>query len=307
MFERRSAPTVLEDQFGLKSSGTIHRNLSRVELIEEAVRRGEGQLAATGAFVARTGQHTGRSAKDKFIVKDTRSDKRVWWENSGAIAPEQFKALNEDVRAHANGKELFVQDLFGGTDPDYRIRVRVYTELAWHSLFIQTLLIEPTPQKREDFAPDLTIVDLPSFCATPDRHGCMGETIIGCDFTNGLVLIGGTSYAGEMKKSVFSYLNYVLPEKGVMPMHCSANAAHGGGNTAVFFGLSGTGKTTLSADASRTLIGDDEHGWSEHVVRSLRDADNAVIAVEEASDADLEALAQIAFRDREHARRGEDG
>jgi phosphoenolpyruvate carboxykinase (ATP) len=162
--------------------------------------------------------------------------------------------------AHAQGKELFAQDLFGGADTASRVKTRVFTELAWHSLFIRNLLIRPDRADLASFVPDLTIVDLPSFKADPARHGCRSETVIACDFTRRIVLIGGTSYAGEMKKSVFTYLNFTLPAKGVMPMHCSANAGPHG-DVAVFFGLSGTGKTTLSADPNRTLIGDDEHGW----------------------------------------------
>ncbi len=164
---------------------------------------------------------------------------------------------------HAAGKELFVQDLIGGADVDYSLPTRVVTEFAWHSLFIRNLLIRPELSALAAFVPKLTIIDLPSFKADPERYGCRTETVIACDFTNGLVLIGGTSYAGEMKKSVFTVLNYLLPAKGVMPMHCSANAGPDG-DAAVFFGLSGTGKTTLSADPSRTLIGDDEHGWGEN-------------------------------------------
>jgi hypothetical protein len=195
------------------------------------------------------------------VVRDQDTEGAVWWDNNGAITPGNFDALLQDFLAHAEGKELFAQDLHGGADPAYRVRARVFTEFAWHSLFIRNLLIRPEPGELKHYAPDLTIIDLPSFKADPARHGGRSETIIACDFTRKIVLIGGTSYAGEMKKSVFTYLNYALPPQNVMPMHCSANVGSRG-DVAVFFGLSGTGKTTLSADPNRTLLGDDEHGWS---------------------------------------------
>jgi phosphoenolpyruvate carboxykinase (ATP) len=179
------------------------------------------------------------------------------------MSPEHFALLHKDMLAHAAGLSLFVQDLIGGADVDYALPSRIITEFAWHSLFIRNLLIRPDRSTLERFVPGLTIIDLPSFRADPERHGCRTETVIACDLANGLVLIGGTSYAGEMKKSVFTVLNYLLPEKRVMPMHCSANVG-ADSDAAVFFGLSGTGKTTLSADPNRTLIGDDEHGWGEH-------------------------------------------
>ena len=180
--------------------------------------------------------------------------------------PAHFAALKEDFLAALGGKDkLYVADLFGGSQPEHRVNVRVINELAWHNLFIRTLLVRPTNDELAGFEPEYTIIDLPSFRADPARHGCRSETVIAVNFTEKLILIGGTAYAGEMKKSVFGILNYLLPVKGVMPMHCSANIG-ANGDTAVFFGLSGTGKTTLSADASRTLIGDDEHGWSDTAV-----------------------------------------
>ena len=240
----------------------VHRNPPAAELYELAVRRGEGLVASTGALAMRTGTHTGRSAADKFIVRDATTEGNVWWENNKALSPEHFDVLLEDFLAHAAKSELISQDLYAGADPEHRLRARIYTELAWHALFIQHLLIVPPTAELAGFAPQFTVINLPSFRADPARHGCRGETVIACDFTAKIVLIGGTSYAGETKKSVFSYLNYVLPGQGIMPMHCSASEAHDGGDTAIFFGLSGTGKTTLSADPSRRLIGDDEHGWS---------------------------------------------
>jgi phosphoenolpyruvate carboxykinase (ATP) len=247
---------------GLTTSGRTFYNLSEAELYEEAIRRREAQLTAHGALCARTGQHTGRSAKDKFVVRDAAVAGNIWWANNKPLEPQQFETLLADFVGHAADKDLFVQDLIGGADPEHRLTARVITEFAWHSLFIRNLLIRPERQALADFVPDMTIIDLPSFRADPARHGCRSETVIAIDFTRMIVLIGGTSYAGEMKKSVFTALNYLLPPKGVMPMHCSANVGPDG-DTAIFFGLSGTGKTTLSADPSRTLLGDDEHGWGE--------------------------------------------
>jgi phosphoenolpyruvate carboxykinase (ATP) len=249
------------DKFGFSGLKAVHWNLVEPALYEHALRNNEAELAYGGALVAETGVHTGRSPKDKFIVRDGLTDRTVWWDNNGAITPAQFQLLYDDFLAHAKGKELFAQDLYGGADPKFRIKTRVYTELAWHSLFIRTLLIRPAQGDLAHFAPDLTIVDLPSFKADPKRHGVRTETVIAIDFSRRIVLIGGSSYAGEMKKSVFTTLNYFLPAESVMPMHCSANVG-GKDNVALFFGLSGTGKTTLSADPNRTLIGDDEHGWS---------------------------------------------
>ena len=250
---------------GLKDISAVFYNLGPAELYEHSIRRGEAELTAHGALTARTGQHTGRSAKDKFIVRDADTDPHVWWDNNKAMSREAFDALHADFIEHARGKELFVQDLIGGADADYSLRARVITEYAWHSLFIRNLLIRPDAGALAAFVPEMTIIDLPSFRADPERHGCRSETVIAVDLTRMIVLIGGTSYAGEMKKSVFTALNYILPPKGVMPMHCSANQGPAG-DTAVFFGLSGTGKTTLSADPKRTLIGDDEHGWGAHGV-----------------------------------------
>ncbi len=253
------------EQQGFRNLQAVNWNLPAPELYERAVIRGEGHIARGGALVALTGQHTGRSASDKFIVCDSASDKQVWWDNNKAMTPAHFEALFHAMVAYAQGRELYVQDLFGGADPTHRLPVRVVTELAWHSLFIQHLLIEPTAGERDGFVPEFTIIDLPGFQADPAVHGSETGTVIAVNFTEKLVLIGGTSYAGEMKKSVFTILNYLLPPKRVMPMHCSANVGPSR-DAAIFFGLSGTGKTTLSADATRTLVGDDEHGWSENGV-----------------------------------------
>ncbi|MFG5117895.1 phosphoenolpyruvate carboxykinase [Methylobacterium sp. L1A1] len=252
------------EAIGLRDLAAVHWNLETPRLYEEALKRGEAQLARGGALVATTGSHTGRSPKDKYVVRDAATENEIWWDNNGSITREQFSVLLEDFRAHARGKELFAQDLFGGADPAHRVRARVYTEFAWHSLFIRNLLIRPERDALASYVPELTIIDLPSFQADPARHGCRSKTVIAIDFAQKIVLIGGSAYAGEMKKSVFTYLNYVLPGAGVMPMHCSANAAlDASGDSALFFGLSGTGKTTLSNDSSRQLIGDDEHGWGK--------------------------------------------
>ena len=249
------------DKFGLEGLEAVHWNVTAPRLYEHAIAAGEAKLAYGGALVADTGVHTGRSPKDKFIVKDAMTERTVWWDNNGSITPQQFHQLHRDFLAHAKGKELFAQDLYAGADPRHRLKTRVFTEYAWHSLFIRNLLIRPESSELRNFVPTLTILDLPSFKADPKRHGVRSETIIAIDFSRRMVLIGGTSYAGEMKKAVFTTLNYLLPSESVMPMHCSANAGPGG-DVALFFGLSGTGKTTLSADPSRTLLGDDEHGWA---------------------------------------------
>ena len=252
---------------GLHTNAALHWNLLTPSLVEEAIRRNEGVLAADGPLVVETGKHTGRSAKDKYIVKDAETADTVWWGKTNVpMDPAHFAALKEDFLAEiADRSDLFVADLFGGSQPEHRVNVRVINELAWHNLFIRTLLVRPTDAELANFAPEYTIIDLPSFRADPARHGCRSETVVAVNFSEKLILIGGTAYAGEMKKSVFGILNYLLPTRGVMPMHCSANIGSNG-DTAVFFGLSGTGKTTLSADASRTLIGDDEHGWSDTAV-----------------------------------------
>ncbi len=252
---------------GFETRAELFWNLETAPLVEQAVSRGEGKLAKDGPLVVTTGKHTGRSASDKFIVRDAETEDSVWWGKvNKAMAPDAFAALKADFLAALKDKDtLFVQDLYGGSQPEHRVRVRVINELAWHNLFIRTMLVRPEASDLPGFDPEYTIIDLPSFRADPARHGCRSETVIAVNFSEKLILIGGTAYAGEMKKSVFGLLNYLLPVDGIMPMHCSANIG-AKGDTAIFFGLSGTGKTTLSADASRTLIGDDEHGWSNTAV-----------------------------------------
>ncbi len=249
---------------GFPGAATIHYNQLEHALIESAIRRGEGELGRGGTLLVNTGKHTGRSPKDKHVVREPSVEDKIWWDNNAPMEPDAFERLRLDMLEHIKGGELFVQDLFAGADPDYRLNVRIIAELAWHGLFIRHLLRRPDEAELAGFVPDFTILNCPSFNADPERHGCRSETVIAISFERKMILIGGTSYAGENKKSVFSVLNALLPEKGVMPMHCSANHAPGDPHdTAIFFGLSGTGKTTLSADPSRVLIGDDEHGWSD--------------------------------------------
>ena len=253
----------LEDQ-GISGLGQVYYNYIEPALIEAALKRGEGKLGRGGSFLVTTGKHTGRSPNDKFVVRTPSVEDSIWWDNNTPMAPEAFDQLYADMKAHMQGGEYFVQDLYAGADEEHRLDVRVVTELAWHGLFIRHLLRRPAAEELATFAPEFTIVNCPSFKADPARHGCRTETVIALNFDAKLILIGGSAYAGENKKSVFTLLNYMLPEKGVMPMHCSANHAKDDpSDSAIFFGLSGTGKTTLSADPARVLIGDDEHGWSD--------------------------------------------
>ena len=243
----------------------IYPNLTPPSLIEHALRRSEGVLTMQGAFAAVTAPHTGRSAKDKFLVEEPGSSGRIWWEKNARLDPAAFDRLLEDVRGYLDSRELFVEDLFAGADPAYRLPVRFISPNAWHALFVRNMFIRAVPAELAQFRPGFTVLHAPDFQADPQRHGTRTGTFIVIHFGKKLVLIGGTRYAGEMKKSIFSALNYILPPQGVMPMHCSANVGPAG-DTAIFFGLSGTGKTTLSADPSRQLIGDDEHGWSDRGV-----------------------------------------
>ena len=280
------------ERHGFREPKVAYWNLSASTLYEMSLQRGEGRRAEGGPLVVLTGQHTGRSPNDKFIVKDEATAPHIWWDNNKAMAPEAFATLHADMMDYAKGKELFVQDLVGGADPAHRLPVRVVTELAWHSLFIRNLLIQPDSAMQANFDPAFIVVALPGFKADPARHGCKTSTVIAIDFSRKMVLIGGSTYAGEMKKSVFTILNYLLPPERVMPMHCSANVGEKG-DVAIFFGLSGTGKTTLSADSSRTLVGDDEHGWGKNgvfnfeggcyakVIRLSREAEPEIYATTE--------------------------
>ena len=254
----------LEDQ-GITGVGNVYYNLLEPALVEAALVRGEGTLGKGGSLLTQTGKHTGRSPKDKFIVRTPSVADSIWWENNNPMEPDAFDRLHADMLAHMKGRDYFVQDLYAGADAEHRLDVRIVNELAWHGLFIRHMLRRPDRDELLSFVPEFTIINCPSFKADPERHGCRSETVIALHYDKKLILIGNTAYAGENKKSVFGLLNYILPGKGVMPMHCSANHATGNPeDSAVFFGLSGTGKTTLSADPARTLIGDDEHGWSEN-------------------------------------------
>ncbi|QDC11058.1 phosphoenolpyruvate carboxykinase [Oceanicola sp. D3] len=253
----------LEDQ-GINGLGNVYYNLIEPAIVEEAVKRGEGELGKGGAFLCSTGKFTGRSPKDKHVVRSAATEGTIWWENNAPMSEAGFDALYADMLEHMKGRDYFVQDLFGGADPAQRLDVRMVTELAWHSLFIRHMLRRPSREELDTFEPEFTVINCPSFQADPAKHDCRSETVIALNLDKKLILIGGTEYAGENKKSVFTLLNYLLPERGIMPMHCSANHAEGNPvDAAVFFGLSGTGKTTLSADPNRVLIGDDEHGWSD--------------------------------------------
>jgi phosphoenolpyruvate carboxykinase (ATP) len=252
---------------GIETAAKVHWNLLTAPLVEFAVSRGEGELAKDGPLVVKTGKHTGRSAQDRFVVRNGTSEGAVWWGKSNRpMDADAFDRLHADFLDALKAKDtLFVADLYGGSQPEHRVNVRVINELAWHNLFIRTMLVRPETDELSAFVPEYTIIDLPTFKANPERHGCRSETVIAVNLEKKLILIGGTAYAGEMKKSVFGLLNFLLPPQGIMPMHCSANIGSKG-DTAIFFGLSGTGKTTLSADPNRTLIGDDEHGWSDTAV-----------------------------------------
>ena len=264
MTSGRVNPNFRLDDQGISGLGNVYYNYLEPALIQEALKRDEGTLGQGGAFLVTTGKFTGRSPKDKHVVTTASVADSIWWENNAAMSPEGFDALHADMLEHMKGRDYFVQDLIGGSDPTVSINVRMVTELAWHNLFIRHLLRRPERAELDSFIADFTVINCPSFQANPEKHNCRSETVIAMNFDKKLILIGGTEYAGENKKSVFTLLNYLLPEKGIMPMHCSANHAVGNPvDTAVFFGLSGTGKTTLSADPQRVLIGDDEHGWSD--------------------------------------------
>jgi phosphoenolpyruvate carboxykinase (ATP) len=254
---------------GIARSGTVHANLSAAALTELVLARNEGQLTDTGAIVAYTGKRIGRSPQDRFLVAEPGvKDSIGWGKVNKPMEPEKANRLHERVRSYLQGRDLFVFDGWACADPRNRLRVRVIADKAWHALFARCLLLRPSPAERQGFQPDITVLYAADLHADPRRDGTSSETFIVLNLERGLVLIGGTHYAGELKKSVFSYLNYLLPQRGVFPMHCSANIGLDG-RTALFFGLSGTGKTTLSADPERRLIGDDEHGWSDDGVFNI--------------------------------------
>ncbi len=251
---------------GLSNYRTAYWNLDPAALYEHSLRAGTAELAQGGALVVMTGEHTGRAPRDKFIVDEPSSSEHIWWgEVNARLSEDHFDGLYAKMQEHLASRDLFVQDLFAGADPAYRLAVRVVSESPWHSLFAHNMFLIPSTAERQDFAPQFSVLHAPSLEAEPARDGTNSGVFIVVNLARRLVLIGGTLYAGEIKKSVFSILNYLLPERNVLPMHCSANIGPAG-DTAIFFGLSGTGKTTLSADSTRTLIGDDEHGWSENGV-----------------------------------------
>src|SRR3982074_2464078 len=254
-------PNIGLETLGLKTLGNVHWNLSVPALYEEAIRRGEGSVADGGALAVRTGVHTGRSPNDKFFVEDAESKGRIdWGKTNKPISPERYRALYNRMLGYAQRRELFVRDCWAGADPAHRIGVRVVTETAWHNLFASNMFLRPRREELEGFQPDFTILNLPGFQAEPKLDGTASDCAFLVNFTDRIVAICGTWYAGEIKKSVFTILNYLLPDRNVLPMHASANVGPDG-DSAIFFGLSGTGKTTLSADPTRTLIRDDEHGW----------------------------------------------
>jgi phosphoenolpyruvate carboxykinase (ATP) len=248
--------------------GRVHPNLPAAALVEHAVRRGEGLLTDLGAFAALTGSRTGRSPKDKFTVRDGAAADRVDWTTNRPMDPAVFARLRDLLRAYLQNRELFTFDGFAGAHPDHRLRLRVVAERAWHALFARCLFLRPAPDQLPGFEPDWTVLHAADFQADPARDGTRSEAVVALNFSERLVLVGGTHYAGEIKKAIFTALNFLLPQRGVFPMHCSANLGPGG-DAALFFGLSGTGKTTLSADPGRRLIGDDEHGWGDDGVFNL--------------------------------------
>jgi len=257
-------PVASLERQGVRPAGDVHWNLIAPELVKHAMRRGEGELAEMGPFVAVTAPHTGRSPNDKFVVREPTTEADVdWGKVNHPMSPEHFDRLLADVQAYlGKPSELFIQDLYCGADPSLRLSVRYVSPNAWHSMFVRNMFIRPQPAELAGFDPNFSVLHAPEFEASPDKHGTRTSTFIVLNLAKRMVLIGGTRYAGELKKAMFTVMNYMLPKQNVLSMHCSANTGKGG-DTALFFGLSGTGKTTLSADPERSLIGDDEHGWSE--------------------------------------------
>jgi phosphoenolpyruvate carboxykinase (ATP) len=260
--------TTSKSPIDLNSAAQVYYNLSVEELVDHAVRYDDSKLAANRALVCTSGKYTGRTPKDKHVVREPGCEEHVWWENNNSMDPALFESIREKLCNYAEGKNLYVIDTFGGADPNYRIKARFIVERPYHALFIKQLLIRPSAEELASYEPDWTIVDMGKLKMDPAIDGTKGDAIIALNFAEKQVLIAGTEYAGEMKKSVFTIMNYLLPLQGVMSMHCSANIG-ANGDTALFFGLSGTGKTTLSADPNRRLIGDDEHGWTDEGVFNI--------------------------------------
>ena len=250
------------DQLGLGKVSNAFWNCSAPRLYEESIRRGETQLGEGGSLLALTGSHSGRSPNDRFVVEESETSGNIWWGDvNRPMSEENFEKLLSKMLHHYEGRDAFVQDCYAGADTKYRLPIRVVTENAWHNLFARNMFIQPADSELEDFAPQFTVIQASSVHADPETEGTTSETFIVVNLKRKMVIIGGSAYAGEIKKSIFSVMNYLMPARDVLPMHCSSNMA-ANGDTAIFFGLSGTGKTTLSADSSRTLIGDDEHGWA---------------------------------------------
>ena len=252
---------------GVVPGGPVYANLSAPALVTHALRRGEGRLAADGGLIVETGVHTGRSVQDKFTVDDPAISADVWWRmGNQKLPPASFEILKGRVQSYLQGRELFTQDLYAGADPAYRVKVRLVSSEAWQTLFARNMFIRPSEAELDGFEPDYVILHAPKFQADPAIDGVRSSTAIAVSLTQQMIVIAGSEYGGEIKKSIFGVMNWVLPAKGVLPMHCSANIGRKDGDVAVFFGLSGTGKTTLSSDPARPLIGDDEHGWSPNGV-----------------------------------------
>lgn len=253
------------ENHGFKRLATVYWNLSTPALYQQSIRNREAMIAHLGPLVVRTGNHTGRSPNDKFVVKEDVTGDDIWWGSvNRPFTEEDFENIYREMMAYFQNKEVYVQDCFAGADPDYRLPIRICTEYAWHSLFVRNMFIQATPEEQSQHVPEFTVIDAPKFLATPEIDNTLTSTFILVNFKRKLVLIGGTEYGGEIKKSIFSVMNYLLPKRGTLSMHCSANYGKDRSDSALFFGLSGTGKTTLSADPNRTLIGDDEHGWSDN-------------------------------------------
>ncbi|SFR18683.1 phosphoenolpyruvate carboxykinase [Poseidonocella sedimentorum] len=260
----RVNPQYTLEDMGIEGLGEVYYNLLEPAIIEQSLKRDEGRLGKGGTFLVETGKFTGRSPKDKFVVETPGVEGKIWWENNPPMSEAHFDTLYNDMLAHMKGRDYFVQDLTAGADPEHAINIRFINELSWHNLFIRHMMRRPSREALDTFMADFTVINCPKFKADPERHGCRTDTVIALNFDRKIILVGNTEYAGENKKGIFTVLNYMLPEKGIMPMHCSANHAKGNPvDAAVFFGLSGTGKTTLSADPNRILLGDDEHGWSD--------------------------------------------
>lgn len=290
----------LKCDYGIRNQGLtnirkVYWNLPTEALYEEAIFRQEGKITKYGALAVDTGKHTARAANDKVIVRESSSEGHIWWgEYNHPYSQEKFNELFNRVQGFLQGRDVFVQDCFAGANPDYRLSVRVITEYAWHSLFARNMFIKPeTNEEYRRHIPDFTVISVPSFTAFPQIDTTSSNTVIAIDFSQKMCIIGNSGYAGEIKKSVFTIMNYLLPLEGVMTMHCSANTS-GDGDVALFFGLSGTGKTTLSADPKRALIGDDEHGWSDEGIFNFENGCYAkVIALSPTAEPEIYASTRM--------------